>query len=169
MLLGPVLDSLRSASILKNMRTLHIRMQQHQKNALYLSKKLKADGYRIIYPGLENHPQYKLLKEIGNPKYGAGGIFVIDMQEKYLANMLMEQMQKDNIGYLAVSLGAYKTLFSAPGVSTSSEIPEEERKEMGLTDGLVRISIGLDDDIDRTYEKMKQCIESVISKQQIVK
>lgn len=169
MLLGPVLDSLRSASILKNMRTLHIRMQQHQSNALYLSQKLKADGYRIIYPGLENHPQYNLLKEIGNPKYGAGGIFVIDMQEKYLANMLMEQMQKDNIGYLAVSLGAYKTLFSAPGGSTSSEIPEEERKEMGLTDGLVRISIGLDDDIDRTYEKMKQCIESVLSKQQIVK
>jgi methionine-gamma-lyase len=65
------------------------------------------------------------------------------------------------VGYLAVSLGSYKTLFSAPGGSTSSEIPEEERLEMGLTDGLVRISIGLDNDIDRTYQTIKRCLSKV--------
>jgi len=75
----------------------------------------------------------------------------------------MELMQEANIGYLAVSLGSYKTLFSAPGGSTSSEIPEDERIEMGLTDGLVRVSIGLDDDIDRTYQKMSQCLDIVCS------
>jgi methionine-gamma-lyase len=70
----------------------------------------------------------------------------------------MEMMQKKNLGYLAVSLGFYKTLFSAPGSSTSSEIPEEEQKEMGLSDGLIRFSIGLDADIQRTYEMMNACM-----------
>ena len=65
------------------------------------------------------------------------------------------------MGYLAVSLGFYKTLFSAPGSSTSSEIPEEEQKAMGLSDGLIRFSIGLDNDIERTYQSMKDCMIEV--------
>ena len=70
----------------------------------------------------------------------------------------MELMQKKHLGYLAVSLGFYKTLFSAPGTSTSSEIPLEEQLEMGLSNGLIRFSIGLDDHIDRTYMAMKKCL-----------
>src|SRR5690606_20242389 len=58
MLLGPVLDSFRSASILKNLRTFHIRMKQHSFNALHIAKKLEADGQKIIYPGLAKHPQH---------------------------------------------------------------------------------------------------------------
>ena len=77
------------------------------------------------------------------------------------ANTLMELMQEKNLGYLAVSLGFYKTLFSAPGTSTSSEIPEEEQAEMGLSDGLIRFSIGLDNHIDRTFERMKECMQEV--------
>ena len=73
----------------------------------------------------------------------------------------MEEMQIRNLGYLAVSLGFYKTLFSAPSSSTSSEINEKERKKMGLTNSLVRISIGLDDDIERTYINMKECIKQL--------
>ncbi len=162
MLLGPVLDSFRSASILKNLRTLHIRMKQHSANAMYISERLSKDGYRIIYPGLENHPQHELMKNMMNAEYGFGGLFVIDMETSEKANELMEKMQDDNVGYLAVSLGSYKTLFSAPGGSTSSEIPEEERLEMGLTDGLVRISIGLDNNPERTYQAIKRHIESVL-------
>ena len=74
---------------------------------------------------------------------------------------LLELMQKKNLGYLAVSLGFYKTLFSAPGTSTSSEIPLEEQKSMGLSDGLIRFSIGLDNDIQRTYNLMKECMQSL--------
>ena len=77
------------------------------------------------------------------------------------ANKLMELMQERNVGYLAVSLGFYKTLFSAPGTSTSSEIPEDEQAQMGLTEGLIRFSIGLDDDIERTYQIMRQCMKEV--------
>jgi len=164
MLLGPVLDGLRSASILKNMKTLHIRMKQHSKNALYLAEKLEADGHRVIYPGLVSHSQHKLMNELKNESFGYGGLFVMDLETKETSNEFMEIMQAANIGYLAVSLGAYKTLFSAPGASTSSEIPEEEREAMGLTDGLVRISIGLDDDIERTYQKIVRCIAQLLTR-----
>jgi methionine-gamma-lyase len=63
------------------------------------------------------------------------------------------------VGYLAVSLGYFKTLFSCSGHSTSSEIPEELQKEMGLTDGLTRFSVGLDNDIVRTYERIYKCLK----------
>jgi methionine-gamma-lyase len=71
----------------------------------------------------------------------------------------MELMQAENLGYLAVSLGFYKTLFSCSGSSTSSEIPEEDRLKMGISDGLIRFSIGLDQDIERTYQKMRACMQ----------
>ncbi len=161
MLLGPVLDSFRAASILKNLRTLHIRMKQHGANALHIATKLNNDGNTIIYPGLSNHPQHELMKTMYNEEFGFGGLFVLDMKTKERANILMEEMQNNNVGYLAVSLGSYKTLFSAPGGSTSSEIPEEERKQIGLTEGLVRVSIGLDNNAERTYQVIKQCLAKV--------
>ena len=51
-------------------------MKQHGQNALYLSKKLEADGYRILYPELESHPQNELMKSMGNKNFGSGGLFV---------------------------------------------------------------------------------------------
>lgn len=161
MLLGPAMDSLRAASILKNLRTLHIRIKQHSRNALYLSEKFEKDGLRIVYPGLKSHKDHELFKKIMNPEYGFGGMFTMDAGSLEKANELMELMQEKNLGYLAVSLGFYKTLFSAPGTSTSSEIPLEEQKEMGLTEGLIRFSIGLDNDIERTYQMMKACMEEL--------
>ena len=88
-------------------------------------------------------------------------MLTIDVGSLDKANELMELMQERNLGYLAVSLGFYKTLFSAPGSSTSSEIPEEEQAEMGLTDGLIRFSIGLDADIERTYAMMRECMKEI--------
>ncbi|KJD34247.1 cystathionine beta-lyase [Tamlana sedimentorum] len=158
MLLGSTMDSLRAASILKNLRTLHIRMQQHSKNALYLSKKFETDGLKTVYPGLSSHPSHNLFKTMMNTQYGFGGMLTTDVGSLEKANALMELMQHKNLGYLAVSLGFYKTLFSTPGSSTSSEIPEAEQKEMGLSDGLIRFSIGLDADIERTYQTMKACM-----------
>lgn len=158
MLLGPSLDSLRAASILKNMRTLHIRIKQHSKNALYLATKFENLGLKTVYPGLTSHPSHETYKNMMNIDYGFGGMLTIDVGSLEKANELMELMQNKNLGYLAVSLGFYKTLFSAPGTSTSSEIPEEEQKAMGLSDGLIRFSIGLDDDIERTYKMMLKCM-----------
>tara|TARA_R110002012_G_scaffold319023_1_gene538472 strand:- start:17091 stop:18290 length:1200 start_codon:yes stop_codon:yes gene_type:complete len=161
MLLGSTMDSLRAASILKNLRTLHIRMQQHSLNATYLAEKFEADGLKTVYPGLASHPSHELFKSMMNEKYGFGGMLTIDVGSLEKANALMELMQEKNLGYLAVSLGFYKTLFSAPGSSTSSEIPEDEQKEMGLSDGLIRFSIGLDADIERTYKTMRTCMKTL--------
>jgi len=161
MLLGSTMDSLRASSILKNLRTLHIRMKQHSFNAAYLADKFQKDGLITVYPGLESHPSHQLFKSMMNSEYGFGGMLTIDAGSLEKANELMELMQHRNLGYLAVSLGFYKTLFSAPGSSTSSEISPEEQKEMGLTDGLIRFSIGLDNDIARTYQMMKACMIEV--------
>jgi len=161
MLLGPVMDSLRSASVLKNLRTLHLRIKKHSDNAMYLSKKFEEDGINILYPGLENHPQHELYKSMYNEEYGFGGMLAFDAGSLDKADELMELMQNRNLGYLAVSLGFYKTLFNAPGTGTSSEIPVEEQKTMGLSDGLIRFSIGLDNNIERTYQEMKACMKEV--------
>ncbi|HOF16437.1 MAG TPA: aminotransferase class I/II-fold pyridoxal phosphate-dependent enzyme [Bacteroidales bacterium] len=150
MLLGPVLDPLRSSSILKNLYTLHIRMQQHSKNALYLSQQLQEKGYKVKYTGLPNHPDYKLFTSMMNKGFGYGGILTIDVKSAKVASAIMEEMQDRGVGYLAVSLGYFRTLFSNSGKSTSSEIPEDIQKEMGMSEGLIRFSMGLDNDIERT-------------------
>ena len=161
MLLGPTLDSIRAASILKNMRTLHIRIKQHSKNAGYLAEGFEKLGLKTVYPGLASHPSHELFKSMMNEEYGFGGLLTLDVGSLAKANELMEMMQQENLGYLAVSLGFYKTLFSAPGSSTSSEIPEDEQEEMGLTDGLIRFSIGLDNDIERTFQAMLNCMKKL--------
>lgn len=158
MLLGPVLDSMRSASILKNLHTLHLRMKQHSKNAQYLADRLLADGLTVHYPGLKHHPQHELMQQTMDQSYGFGGMLVLDVGTAESAGKLMTVMQERLVGYLAVSLGYFKTLFSAPANSTSSEIPEEIQRKMGLSDGMVRLSVGLDNDIEQTYERISRCL-----------
>ena len=72
MLLGSTMDSLRAASVLKNMRTLHIRMKQHSKNAAFLAEKFQKDGLKTVYPGLASHPSHELFKTMMNAEYGFG-------------------------------------------------------------------------------------------------
>ena len=158
MLFGPTMDAIRANGILKNLRTLPIRIKQHSSNALFLANKLQELGLKVHYPGLESHPQHELMKKCMNTEFGFGGMLVLDVGSMKNAYQVMEEMQNNNIGYLAVSLGFYKTLFSAPGASTSSEIPQEEQDEMGISEGMIRMSIGLDNDIERTFQKMKKCL-----------
>lgn len=161
MLLGSTLDSHKAASILKNLRTLHIRIKKHSENAQYLAENFEKKGLKVVYPGLESHPGHQKFKAQMNPEYGYGGLLTLDVGDLEKANELMELMQKENLGYLAVSLGFYKTLFSAPGSSTSSEIPEQEQQQMGLSNGLIRFSVGLDNDIKRSFEHMVSCMKKL--------
>ena len=161
MLLGPVLDSHRAASILKNLHSLHIRIEKHSKNAMYLAENFEKIGLTVYYPGLNSHSGHKLIKKIMNDGFGFGGMLAIDAGDEVTADKLMKKMQDEKVGYLAVSLGYFKTLFSSPGHSTSSEIPKEEQEIMGLSEGLVRISIGLDNNIQKTFERIKKCLVEV--------
>jgi len=161
MLLGPVLDSYRAASILKNLHTLHIRIKKHSENAKFLAENLDKLGCKIFYPGLTHHNGNKLINDLMNEGFGYGGMLAIDLGDVETADKFMKKMQDEKVGYLAVSLGYFKTLFSSPGHSTSSEIPKDEQKKMGLSEGLVRISIGLDNNIHKTFERIKKCLNEV--------
>ena len=161
MLLGPVLDSHRAASILKNLHSLHIRMKKHSENAQFLSEEFEKMGVKVFYPGLKSNPDYELITSLKNDGFGYGGMMAVDTGSYEKAARLMTRMQEEKVGYLAVSLGYFKTLFSSPGHSTSSEIPEEEQKKMGLSDGLVRFSIGLDNDITIAFERIKKCMKEI--------
>lgn len=161
MLLGPVLDSFRAASILKNLHTLHIRIKKHSENAMYIASNLEKLGCKVFYPGLPVHRGHELMNSMMNEGFGYGGMFAVDAGDAETADRLMAKMQEEKVGYLAVSLGYFKTLFSSPGHSTSSEIPEDERQAMGLSEGLVRVSIGLDNNIAETFERMKKCLQNV--------
>ena len=161
MLLGPVLDSFRSASILKNIHTLHVRIKKHSENAQFICEELESLGIKVMYPGLKSHPNHTLMKNLMNPQYGYGGILAIDLKEEEIAESLMEKMQEQNVGLLAVSLGYFKTLFSLPGNSTSSEISDEDQIKMGLNKGIIRVSIGLDNNIKNSLDKMISCMKNL--------
>jgi len=161
MLLGPVMDSFRASSILKNLRDLHLRMKKHSDNAMFLAQNLREAGATVRYPGFIDHPQHNLMTQMMNRQYGYGGMMLLDAGDRKTAYQLMEMMQNEKVGYLAVSLGCYKTLFSCPGSSTSSEISEAEQASMGLSDGLIRMSIGLDNHIEKTFDKIARCMKQL--------
>jgi methionine-gamma-lyase len=161
MLLGPVLDSYRAASILKNLHSLHIRMKKHSENAMFIAENLEKIGIKVFYPGLSSHKGNSLMNNLMNEGFGYSGMLAFDAGTIEKADELMEAMQKESVGYLAVSLGYFKTLFSSPGSSTSSEIPKEEQASMGLSEGLIRFSIGLDNNIERTFERIKNSLIKV--------
>jgi len=136
MLLGPVLDPIRSS-------------------------RFSELGLKVIYPGMKSHPQHDLMKKLMNEGFGFGGMLAIDFGDHATSNKIMQLMQDNDIGYLAVSLGYFKTLFSCSGHSTSSEVPAEMQKEMGLSPGLTRFSVGLDNDIERTFDKILFCLKEL--------
>jgi len=161
MLLGPVLDPLRSANIYKNLFTLHIRMQKHSENASHLAKRLKEIGFHVNYPGLPEHPGHETMKRTMNSNYGFGGMIAIDVKDAKTASKFMAKMQEKGVGYLAVSLGYFKTLFSNSGKSTSSEVPVDIQQKMGLSEGLVRFSAGLDQDAELLFQRIKESLEEL--------
>ena len=159
MLLGPVLDGYRAAAILKNLHTLHIRVRKHSENATYLAKRFRELGLSVCYPGLPDHPHHERLLRLGDPEFGFGGMFTIDVGDRASADRLMAAFQKAGAGFLAVSLGYFRTLFNAPAHGTSSEIPESERRDMGLSDGVIRLSAGIEPDPEVLFQKMKRCLK----------
>ena len=161
MLMGSTLDSSRAANILKNLQTLDIRMRKHSENANYLARGLEKLGYRVTYPGLRSHPDHDLMRAQHQSQYGFGGLFTLEVDSFEQADALMMELQEQGLGHLAVSLGHHQTLFSASGTSTSSEIPENERRHMGLSDGLIRFSIGLDSDIESSFMGYRQALKKL--------
>lgn len=162
MLLGPTMDPRMAYDIIQRLPHLAIRMREHSRRALAVSRRLEELGVPVVYPGLESFAQHNLATELINKGYGYGGMFTVDCGTRDRADDLLDELQnKEDFGYIAVSLGYFDTLMSCSGSSTSSEICEEEQRKMGLSPGLVRFSIGYTGSLDKRIQQMERAVKAV--------
>ena len=162
MLLGPTMDPRMAYDILQRLPHLAIRMREHSKRALALCGHLEKIGVPITYPGLKSFTQHQLATDIINRDYGYGGMFTIDCGTRDRADALLDRLQnKENFGYIAVSLGYFDTLMSCSCTTTSSEISQKDQKKIGLSPGLVRFSIGYTGSLEKRIEQIERAVRKV--------
>ena len=150
--LGPITSTFDSYLILRSLKTLSLRMERHSNNALLLANELinHKKIQNVIYPGLESHPQHKLAKKQMN---GFGGIISIELSGGLEVSKSF--LEKTKIFSLAESLGGVESLIEHPALMTHASLPAEIRDKIGITDGLIRLSVGIEsvedliDDIDQ--------------------
>ncbi|PKI64354.1 hypothetical protein CRG98_015214 [Punica granatum] len=159
MLLGPTMNAKVAFELSERIPHLGLRMKEHCARALAFTMRLKKMGIRVLYPGLEDHPQHDLLTSMMNKDYGFGGIMCVDMETEERANRLMHLLQNyTQFGLMAVSLGYYETLMSCSGSSTSSEMNEEEKALAGISPGLVRMSVGYTGTLEQRWGQLEKAI-----------
>jgi methionine-gamma-lyase len=159
MLLGPTMDPRCAFDLIQRLPHLPIRMREHSRRAMMIASHLEQMGVAVTYPGLTSHPQHGLFTQIVNQGYGFGGIITVDCITQQQADRFMKILQNDQkFGFIAVSLGFYDTLMSCSGASTSSEIQPEDQSVMGLSPGLVRISIGYTGAIAQRIEQIEKAV-----------
>ncbi|WP_110111422.1 bifunctional cystathionine gamma-lyase/homocysteine desulfhydrase [Bacillus sp. CGMCC 1.16541] len=138
---GGVLGPQDSWLLMRGMKTLGIRMEEHEENTRkvveFLTNHPKVT--KVYYPGLKSHPNHELAKKQGR---GFGGMVSFDVGSEEAADQLLNSVRYFT---LAESLGAVESLISVPARMTHASIPADRRQELGITDGLVRISVGLED------------------------
>jgi methionine-gamma-lyase len=162
MLLGPTMDPRMAYDIIQRLPHLSLRMREHSRRALAVSRRLEELGVPVVYPGLESFAQHDLATDLINKGYGYGGMFTIDCGTRDRADDLLDELQnKEDFGYIAVSLGYFDTLMSCSGASTSSEISREDQQKMGLSPGLVRLSIGYTGSLENRIAQMERAVRAV--------
>jgi methionine-gamma-lyase len=162
MLLGPTMDPRVAYDILQRLPHLPLRMREHGARALAVAERLHGIGAPVGYPGLPSHPQHQLFASLANTGYGFGGILTIDCGTREKAHELMAVLQhRERFGLIAVSLGYFDTLMSCSGATTSSELSEAEQHRIGLSPGLVRISVGYTGDRDERVYQMERAVRAV--------
>ncbi len=128
--------------LLRSTKTLHVRVQRHCENALkiatWLSKHTKIE--RVIYPGLSSHPQHELAKK---QMRGFGGMISVVIKGGLKPSRTM--LERARLFSLAESLGGVESLIEHPAIMTHASIPAEARAKLGIADGLVRLSVGIED------------------------
>ena len=140
----------------RGVKTLAVRMERHNANGMALAKFLAghAKVKQVLYPGLTTHPQHEVAKR---QQKGFGAMISFDVGSLEAARRLLENVK---LCSLAESLGGVETLISHPALMTHASIPPERRREVGITDGLVRLSVGIEDaedlvaDLERALAKV---------------
>ncbi|XP_043689304.1 methionine gamma-lyase-like [Telopea speciosissima] len=162
MLLGPTMNAKVAFELSGRIPHLGLRMKEHCRRAMVYATKMKKLGLKVIYPGLEEHPDHTLMKSITNENYGFGGILCLDMETEEKANQLMNHLQNSTqFGIMAVSLGYYETLMSCSGSSTSSEMNAEEKKKAGISPGLIRMSIGYNGTLEQKWSQFEKALAAI--------
>ena len=153
---GAILGPFDSWLVLRGTKTLALRMQQHSANGQALAQFLSAHPKvkRVYYPGLPAHPQHELARKQMN---GFGGMLAFDLGSLEAARQLLNAVR---LHALAESLGGVETLISHPATMTHASVPADRRAAIGITDGLVRISAGIED-IDDLIEDLTQALDQV--------
>ncbi len=139
---GAVSGPFDSFLALRGLKTLALRMERHCQSALRIAQWLEArdDVTRVIYPGLESHPQHALAQRQMN---GFGGIISVDIAgDLARARRVLERTQ---LFTLAESLGGVESLIEHPAIMTHASIPPEQRAAIGISDTLIRLSVGIED------------------------
>lgn len=153
--LGPTLDAKVAAELSLRIPHLGLRVREQARRALLFAERLQSAGAAVVYPGLPSHPQHDLFNRLANPGYGCGGLITLDCGSLQSASRLMERLQnREGFGLMAVSLGYHETLLSVSGASTSSELSPEERAAAGVTDGLLRVSVGITGSAEQRSEQL---------------
>jgi O-succinylhomoserine sulfhydrylase len=154
---GPSMSPFNAWVLSKSLELLELRMQKHSENALALAKALEGHKAlnRVNYPFLRSHPQYDLAQK--QMKYG-GGIITLDIKGGFEKVNAFSK----NLKFISVSsnLGDSRTIMTHPGSTTHSKISAEDKVEVGITDGLVRISVGLEH-IDDLIEEITQALDQL--------
>lgn len=127
--------------VLRGIKTLALRMEKHNENAMKIAEYLQHSKkvLRIFYPGLSSHPQHQLAKKQCS---GFGGMITFDVGSLEKAKMLVKDL---HIFTFAESLGGVESLIGHPATMTHGSVPKDRRQAMGLTDGLIRLSVGVED------------------------
>jgi len=153
---GAILGPFDSWLVLRGTKTLPLRMQQHNANGMALAEFLTAHPKvrHVYYPGLPTHPQYDLAKR---QMRGFGGMIAFELGSLEAARRLLNTVK---LMSLAESLGGVETLISHPATMTHASVPAEHRQAIGITDGLVRISAGIED-IDDLKDDLGRALDAV--------
>jgi cystathionine beta-lyase/cystathionine gamma-synthase len=138
---GGILSPFEAWLLLRGVKTLAVRMRQHDSNGRIVADWLQKhrNVRSVYYPGLPDHPQYELAKR---QMSGFGSMLSFDLGSLEAANRMLRKVE---ICSLAESLGGVETLISHPASMTHAAIGEEGRRKLGITEGLVRISVGIED------------------------
>lgn len=152
---GPTLSPFAAFLAMRGLTTLSIRLKQQEKNALEIAAFLNTHKKisKVHYPGLKSHPDYHLAQK---QMSGFGGVLSFELKGGYKAGKILVNNVK--VIDLAVSLGAVESLIEHPASMTHSELSEEEQKKSGITPGLIRLSVGLED-ISDLLQDLKQALE----------
>ena len=139
--LGPISGAFDSYLLLRSLKTLVVRMQRHNENAMKLAQYFEGHNKisRVIYPGLASHPQHSLAK---SQMEGFSGIVSLELNGNL--STAKELLEKTSIFTLAESLGGVESLIEHPGLMTHASLPKERREKLGISDTLIRLSVGLE-------------------------